>query len=86
YPYVSDPSQQTAKDFGALRTPEFVVLDKQRNVAYLGAFDDSPAADKVEQRYLPEVVAALLAGDKVKIAETPPIGCLIRFKRTRGRR
>lgn len=86
YPYVSDPSQQTAKDFGALRTPEFVVLDKQRNVAYLGAFDDSPAADKVEQRYLPEAVAALLAGDKVKIAETPPIGCLIRFKRTRGRR
>jgi len=86
YPYLSDPSQQTAKDFGALRTPEFVVLDKQRKAVYLGAFDDSPVSANVKARYVPEAVKSVLAGDKIETTETPPIGCLIRFKRTRRSR
>src|SRR6056297_2589559 len=42
FAYLFDESQQIAKDFGAKRTPECFVLDGDRKVVYMGAFDDSP--------------------------------------------
>lgn len=86
YPYLFDESQQIGRDYGALRTPEFFVLDQERRIAYMGAFDDSPDASKVEREHLRLAVEALLAGKSVEKAETPPIGCLIRYKRQRGGR
>ncbi|MDX1948280.1 MAG: redoxin domain-containing protein, partial [Pirellulaceae bacterium] len=39
FPYVHDETQQVARAHGATYTPEFVVLDKDRKVVYLGAMD-----------------------------------------------
>lgn len=86
YPYLHDPTQQTAKAYGARRTPEFILLDQQREVAYMGAFDDSADAEKVTKRYVVPAIDAILAGKQVPVAETPPIGCAIRFERERRRR
>ncbi len=86
YPYLFDESQQIGRDYGALRTPEFFVLDQERRIAYMGAFDDSPDASKVSREHLRLAVEALLAGKTIEKAETPPIGCLIRYKRQRGGR
>jgi peroxiredoxin len=83
FPYLYDESQQIAKDYGALRTPEFVVLDADRNVAYMGAMDDSSDIRKVKLRYLEEAIEALLAGKQPGLVETPPVGCAIRFVRER---
>lgn len=84
FPYLFDPSQQTAKRYGALRTPEFYLLDGGRRVAYMGSLDDNYMIDKVQHHYLADAIEAVLAGKKPAVAETPPIGCLIRFKRPRG--
>lgn len=85
FPYLFDESQKIARDFGALRTPQFFVLDQKRRVAYMGTMDDSSNPDKVKINYVEDVVIALLTGEEPKVTETPPIGCLIRFTRKRRR-
>lgn len=84
FPYLHDPTQQIAKDFGAIRTPQFFVLRGDGKVAYMGALDDSPDGKAVSKRYVADAVRAILAGDTPQVAETLPIGCRIRFNRRRG--
>jgi peroxiredoxin len=87
YLYLHDPAQQVAKSYGALWTPEFVVLNKQRKVVYLGAFDDNPELKKdVTKSYVEEAVMATLAGKAPEVAETPCVGCLIRFAKEQRKR
>lgn len=85
FPYLRDDSQAVARSFGAVRTPECFVLDRQRRIVYMGAFDDASDGVKVTRRYVDDAVAAVLAGRAVEVAETPPVGCLIRVARRRGR-
>ncbi len=86
FPYLFDESQQIAKDFGAGFTPEFFVLNKDRKVVYMGAFDDSPNADKVKKKHVDAAVEAALAGKSPEVKETVPIGCRIRIERRRRKR
>jgi len=84
FPYLHDPTQQIAKDYGAIRTPEFFVLSGDGRVAYMGALDDSPDGKAVTKRYVADAVQAVLSGDMPQVAETLPIGCRIRYSRKRG--
>jgi len=86
FPYLRDPSQEVATSFGAARTPECFVLDANRKIAYMGAFDDSPDGSGVGRRYVEEAVAAVLTGKLPETTETAPVGCLIRGARRRERR
>lgn len=83
FAYLYDESQQIARDYGATYTPEFFVLDAQRKISYMGALDDSPAADKVQQKYVGAALTALLDGKQPKVTETVAIGCRIRLQRKR---
>ncbi len=83
FPYLFDESQQVAKQFGAVRTPEFFVLNKERQIVYMGALDDNTVPTAVTKKYLEEAIDALVAGKQVAVAETAPVGCLIRFDRKR---
>ena len=84
FPYLHDASkQQVAKSYGATYTPEFVVLNKERKVAYLGAMDDSPDGKKVTKKYVEDAVAAALAGKSPAVTETPAVGCAVRWVRER---
>ena len=83
FPYLFDETQQTAKDYGAVRTPEFFVLNEDRQLVYTGAMDDSSDGKKITKDYLREAVASTLAGKKIAIEETPPVGCGVRFDRVR---
>ena len=77
--YLSDPTQETAKKYGAQYTPEFFVLDKDRKVAYLGAMDEKgPPADP-GAKHLEKAVAAVLAGKKPDTAETLGRGCRVKY-------
>jgi len=86
FPYLFDESQEVARSFGAVRTPECFVIDRDRRIVYMGAFDDAPDGRDVGRRHVDEAVAALLAGAAVEVAETPPVGCQIRFARRRNPR
>ena len=86
FPYLFDETQKIAFEYGAARTPEFFVLNRDRKVVYMGAFDDNSVARKVEKNYLEEAVKSTLSGKAIEIAETNPIGCNIRFERRRRAR
>ena len=78
FPYLSDPTQATAKKYGARYTPEFVVLDKARRVVYLGAMDEKSPPAAAGTPFLELAVTAALAGDEPATAETLARGCRIR--------
>ena len=86
FPYLFDETQQVAKAHGASYTPEFVVLDKQRKVVYLGAFDDSADGKNVQHKYVEDAVAAALAGKTPVIAEMPAKGCAVRYVKERRKK
>ena len=85
FPYLRDDTQKIAKAYGAGRTPEFFVLDKQRRIVYMGSFDDNTREAEVKTKYVEQAIDATLAGSPVAISETPPVGCAIRFQRDRRR-
>ncbi len=86
FPYLYDPTQQIARDYGATYTPEFFVLDQQRKVVYMGALDDSTDASKVKQHHVLAAIQAIQSGKTPKLQETVAIGCRIRFERQRRTR
>ena len=83
FPYLLDPAQKIVKDFGAARTPEFFVFNKDRKLVYQGNFDDSPEGKKITKHFVEDAVAAALAGKRAAVEETAPIGCMVRYIRMR---
>ena len=83
YAYLYDETQQIAKEFGAARTPEFFVLNKERRIVYMGAMDDNTRADQVKTKYVEQAITATLAGQSIPVTETPPVGCAVRYVRER---
>ena len=83
FAYLFDETQQVAKQFGAIHTPEFFVLNKDRKIVYMGAMDDNTKSESVTKKYLESAVDSLTAGKPLATAETAPVGCLIRFDRRR---
>lgn len=79
YPYLYDPSQKIARDYGAMYTPEFFVLDGDRKVAYLGAFDDKNKPEDAKVQHVYAALDAILAGQAPAKGETLGRGCKIRF-------
>lgn len=86
FPYLYDPSQEIARKYGAMFTPEFVVLDKDRKVVYLGALDDKSPPAEPTLKHVEAAVTAALAGKKPEVAETSAAaGCRIKFKKKKSR-
>lgn len=83
FPYLYDESQKVAKDFGADRTPEFFLLNKDRKVVYMGGMDDHSDPTLAKTPHLVQAVEAALKGEKPPVAETNPIGCRIRWAKER---
>ena len=83
FPYLFDETQKIAKDFGALRTPELFVFDKSRKLIYTGAMDDDPTGKSVKVDYLRAALTAAQSDSAIETAETPPVGCAVRFERAK---
>jgi len=81
--FLHDESQQIAKDYGAVFTPEFFVLNKDREVVYMGALDDATDVALVKQAYVADAIQAALSGKDVSPAETIARGCRVRYARER---
>ena len=83
FPVLYDESQKIAKDYGAIFTPEFYVLNKERKIVYMGALDDATDATKVTKRYVEEALVATLKGEVPAVKETIARGCRVRYVRER---
>lgn len=85
FTYIYDESQKIARDYGAIFTPEFFVLDRERKVAYMGAMDDATDPQAVKATYVRDAVDAVLAGTTPPVTETIARGCRVRYARDRRR-
>lgn len=79
FPYFSDPTQEIGKAYGATVTPQLFVLDRERNIAYMGKFDDDIEPEKAQRSYVREAVHALLDGKRPDPSETRATGCGIEY-------
>jgi peroxiredoxin len=79
FPYLSDESQASGRDYGAIKTPHIFVLDKHRKVAYIGALDDNMDEQAVTKHYVRDALDALLAGKQPPTKETKAVGCGIGY-------
>jgi peroxiredoxin len=80
FPYLHDKSQEAAKKFGALCTPDYFVYDKNLKLAYRGRLDDAwKDASKVTRRELFEAVKFLNDGQPAPEQQTPSMGCSIKW-------
>ena len=80
FTYGFDDSQDVGRAYNATNTPQFFVLNKDRKVAYQGAYDDSPMNEaKASKFYVKDAVNALLSGKEVEVKETQQIGCGISY-------
>ncbi|PSQ99332.1 MAG: thioredoxin family protein [Bacteroidetes bacterium QS_9_68_14] len=78
-PYLKDEGGQVAEVFGASRTPHVFVYDRQGQLAYTGAIDDSPGdPSAVEKPYLGNALQALAGGDTPPTAKTKAFGCTLK--------
>ena len=81
FPYLRDETQSVARSYGAERTPEVFVFDKERTLRYHGRIDDDVyEPDKVQQHYLRNALDAILEGQKVPVQDTEPVGCTVKWK------
>ncbi len=81
FAYAQDRSQDVARAYGAERTPEVFVIDGEGRLAYHGAIDDSHDPDGASVHHLREALDAVLAGGAPATAETPAVGCTIKWAR-----
>ena len=81
FPLLKDPGNRVADQFGAIRTPEVFVLDRERTVRYWGAIDDQfgvgYSRPDATERFLVRAIDELLADRPVGRSGAPSVGCRI---------
>ena len=80
FDYLYDADQSVARAYRPERTPEVFLFDRDRQLVYHGAIDDSYDESGVQQYYLRDVLDALFAGGELPVAETPPVGCSVKWR------
>lgn len=77
--YAVDNNSVLADAFGASRTPECYLFDKNGKLVYHGAIDDSPGApESVKKHHLQNAIDEMVSGKDVTVKETKSVGCSIR--------
>ncbi len=82
FPYLFDETQEVAHAYRAACTPDFFLFNEDRKLVYRGQFDGSRPSTGVpvtgdEMR---RAVDAVLGGETPSEAQTPSMGCNIKWK------
>jgi peroxiredoxin len=79
--YLYDKPQETAKAYGALRTPHFYVFNEERKLVYTGRGVDNPRdTSKMTVNNLDLALDELVSGRPVSVPVTNPIGCNVKWE------
>ena len=81
FPYLRDESQEVAKAYGAVCTPDIFVYDKNRNLFYHGRINDNwQEPENVTREDLRAALNDLAEGKSAPTEQKPSIGCSIKWK------
>ena len=80
--YAIDKNNVVADAFGATRTPECFLFDKNSKLVYHGAIDDNPQdAESARRQHLREAIIEMNSGKAVSMPVTKSVGCSIKRKK-----
>jgi hypothetical protein len=78
-----DPDGAMGRAYGALNTPQMVMIDPEGRIIYQGAIDDRPSARPETlvgaTNYVRAAWADMDAGRPVQIVQTQPYGCSVKY-------
>jgi peroxiredoxin len=80
FDYLYDEDQAVARALGSERTPEVFLFDRDRRLVYHGAIDDSRDEREVTRHYLRDALDAVLSAEDPPLADTPAVGCTVKWK------
>lgn len=82
FPLLYDETQEVARAYGAVCTPDFFLFDSDRRLVYRGQLDSSrPGNDvPVTGEDLRSAIDAVLAGRPVPEDQRPSVGCSIKWR------
>jgi peroxiredoxin len=82
FPYLYDETQEVARSYGAVCTPDLFLYDADRRLAYRGAFDDTrPNSGRAAHGSdLRSAIEHVLAGEAVPEPHRPSLGCSIKWR------
>jgi hypothetical protein len=79
FPYAVDANHKLADLFGATKTPDVFLFNKDLKLVYKGSIDDNmkePA--NVEESYLNDALKNMIAGKDIDPSKTVSVGCSIK--------
>ena len=81
FPYVVDATQEVARAYGAVCTPDFFGFDRELRLVYRGRLDASGRSpDPTAVRELCPAMLAVARGEPAPAVQHPSIGCSIKWK------
>jgi peroxiredoxin len=81
FPYLLDETQEVARAYGAVCTPDIFVYDSERKLAYHGELDDNwQTPDLVAKHELDEAIEKILNGEIPDEKQNPSMGCSIKWR------
>ncbi len=82
FPYLYDESQDVARAFDAVCTPDFLLYDDKRQLAYRGRLDDNwKEPEKVTKQELKDAIDAILTTGIAPTEQRVSLGCSIKWKK-----
>lgn len=76
--YAADDNNVLADAFGATRTPENFLFNKDGKLVYHGAIDDNPTESDVKRKHLLTAMEEMLNGKEIAVTKTRSVGCGIK--------
>ena len=81
FPYLYDESQQVARAYDAVCTPDIFVYDTHRSLVYRGRFDETrPGQGTSSGHDLRQALDELLGTGTVSMEQFPSMGCNIKWR------
>ncbi len=81
FPYLRDETQQVAKAYHAVCTPDIFVYDEQRTLKYHGRIDNNwKDVSKITSQDLRSALEAMARHQTVDQIQLPSMGCSIKWK------
>jgi thiol-disulfide isomerase/thioredoxin len=80
FPYLYDgQTQAVSRKYGPVSTPHVFIFDKERNLQYTGAIDNSEDPSKIKKSFVRDAIDAMLDGREITIKKMKTFGCSIKW-------
>ena len=81
FPYLFDETQNIAKSYSAVCTPDIFLYDSERRLKYRGRLDDNwQNPNQVKREELKMAIESILNDKEIDFEQIPSMGCNIKWK------